>query len=116
MKDKPTRAADYGPEHLEHVTATCLHVATLLGDLADDLVVVGGLVPALLLARVGVPRPADRHVGTADLDVGLSLGLLGTTRYQEVARPDSAGPASVRTSTWPGSRRSSGGRPSAPLA
>ena len=59
---KPTTAAGYTPAHLQHVRATCLQLASILGDLLDELVVVGGLVPALLIdaANAGV----EAHVGT----------------------------------------------------
>ena len=43
MADKPKRASEYKSEHLELVRETCLYVATTLGDLMDELVVVGGL-------------------------------------------------------------------------
>lgn len=49
--DKPTTAAGYRREHVELVRATCLYVATKLGDLSDDVVVIGGLVPSLLIAQ-----------------------------------------------------------------
>ena len=42
MADKPTTAAGYRPEHVALVRSTCLYVATKLGDLMDDLVVIGG--------------------------------------------------------------------------
>lgn len=44
MADKPRRAADYKSEQVELVRATCLYVATKLGSMMDDIVVVGGLV------------------------------------------------------------------------
>ncbi len=44
MPDKPTTAAGYRGEHVELVRATCLYVATKLGDLSDDVVIIGGLV------------------------------------------------------------------------
>ena len=49
MPEKPSFASDYKREDLELVRQTCLYVATKLGDLLDDLVVVGGLVPSLLI-------------------------------------------------------------------
>ena len=49
MADKPTIAAGYKSEQLELVRATCLYVATKLGDIMDELVVIGGLVPSLLV-------------------------------------------------------------------
>jgi hypothetical protein len=64
--------------------ATCLYVATKLGDLMDDLVVVGGLVPSLLVDQADLPEGTTAHVGTMDLDVGLTLGLLHEGRYREL--------------------------------
>lgn len=49
MNDKPTRATGYDPRFRDQVHATCLYVATKLGDLIDDTVIVGGLVPSLLV-------------------------------------------------------------------
>lgn len=80
---KPTTAAGYTPAHLKEVRATCLQLASILGDLLDELVVVGGLVPSLLIdaARSG----AEPHVGTMDLDLGLELALLRSERYHALA-------------------------------
>lgn len=60
----------------------CLYVATILGDLIDEVVVIGGLVPYLIIDQVGASEP---HVGTRDLDLGLSLALLDDARYREVS-------------------------------
>lgn len=57
-------------------------MATKLGDLMDELVVVGGLVPSLLIPADRLPTGADAHVGTMDLDVGLTLTLLDEGRYK----------------------------------
>jgi len=83
MPDKPSFASEYRKEHAELVRQTCLYVATKLGDLIDELVVVGGLVPSLLIPEESVPRGEDIHVGTMDLDLGLSLALLDAQRYEE---------------------------------
>jgi hypothetical protein len=80
---KPTTATGYAPEQLEQVRATCLHLASVLGDLLDDLIVVGGLVPSLLIDASDAGGEA--HVGTMDLDLGLELGLLGSGRYHTLA-------------------------------
>ncbi len=84
MTDKPSFAAQYRKEQAELVRQTCLYVATRLGDLLDELVVVGGLVPSLLIPEESVPRGEDMHVGTMDLDLGLSLALLDAERYEEL--------------------------------
>ena len=82
MADKPRRASEYGSEHVALVWSTCLYVATKLGDIMDDVVVVGGLVPSLLIDQGALPEGAPAHVGTMDLDVGLKLALLDEGRYR----------------------------------
>jgi len=84
MPDKPSFADGYRSEQVHLVRATCLYVATKLGDLMDDLVVVGGLVPSLLIGPSGLVRGIDPHVGTMDLDVGLAVALLDQGRYRTI--------------------------------
>jgi hypothetical protein len=84
MPEKPSFASDYKREDVELVRQTCLYVATKLGDLLDDLVVVGGLVPSLLIPDESLPAGEDVHIGTMDLDLGLSLALLDTKRYEDL--------------------------------
>ncbi len=81
---KPTTRDGYLPEQVAQVRATCLYVATFLGDLRDDLVVIGGLVPSLIVDQAVLPEGADAHVGTMDLDVGLTVALLDEGRYREL--------------------------------
>ena len=82
MSAKPTTAAGYKIEQAKLVRATCLYVATKLGDIMDELVVIGGLVPSLLIDQDALPDGTDAHVGTMDLDVGLTLALLDEGRYR----------------------------------
>lgn len=56
MPDKPTIAAGYAPDQIARVKATCLYLATKLGDLMPELVVVGGLVPSLLIDQQNLPE------------------------------------------------------------
>jgi hypothetical protein len=51
----------------------------------DDLVVVGGLVPSLLIPPAALPTGTDPHVGTMDLDLGLDLAILDDQRYEGIA-------------------------------
>src|SRR5213076_3386272 len=85
MPEKPTTASGYAPSQVAWVKSTCLYLATKLGDLMDELVVVGGLVPSLLIDRETLPENVTSHVGTLDLDLGLAFALVGEARYQEVA-------------------------------
>jgi len=56
MPDKPTTAAGYKSEQVELVRATGLYVATKLGDMMDDLVIIGGLVPSLIVDQAALPE------------------------------------------------------------
>ena len=76
---KPQTAEGYLPEDLARVRRAALTLATYLDDFRDDLVIVGGLVPSLLIRD-----PQEIHVGTLDLDVGLSLAVLDDSRYAEL--------------------------------
>ena len=46
------------------------------------MVVIGGLVPSLLIEQDDLSDGVDAHVGTMDLDVGLTIALLGEGRYR----------------------------------
>jgi len=84
MPEKPTTAAGYPPGQLQRVRATCLYAATKLGDLTEDVVVVGGLVPSLLVGQQQLPAGASPYVGTMDLDLGLAFALIAEQRYQAI--------------------------------
>ena len=74
MTGKPSTIQGYGGDSLARVRSTCLYVATRLGDLLDDIVVVGGLVPSLLVDQEEPVPGVEAHAGTLDLDMGLALG------------------------------------------
>lgn len=105
--DKPKFAGCYVPTAVERVRMVLLFIASKLGDLMDDIVVVGGLVPYLLVDQQGLPGPR-RHVGTMDLDLGLSLAVLDDERYREVSsrlraegfRPEEKLDGGIRRQTW----------------
>jgi hypothetical protein len=82
MTKKPTTAEGYDSQMAVEARRMCLYLATILGDLIDEVVVVGGLVPYLIINQAGAQ---ERHVGTRDLDLGLSLALLDDERYREVS-------------------------------
>lgn len=92
MNAKPSTAAGYNPHQLDLVHSVCLYISTIIGDYLEDLVIVGGLVPSLIIPQEPPPEGADRHVGTQDLDIGFSFGVLSSERYREiVARLRGAG-------------------------
>lgn len=79
---KPTTHDGYDKAFNLKVRAACLHLLTFVGDLKDELVIVGGLVPTLLTQNQPV---AEAHVGTMDLDVGLSVAVLNDERYEALS-------------------------------
>ena len=87
-------ALEMGPdgEITQKVSPTTVHallqleIATRLNDFKDDLCIVGGLVPSLLIDMATLPSGAEAHIGTNDLDLGLSVGLLNEQRYEEIAK------------------------------
>ncbi len=84
MADRPRRIEDYRPEETARVRQVCLSLASVLGDLVDDIVIVGGLVPTLLIPEHSPESSLGAHSGTVDLDVGMSVGILDEERYQEI--------------------------------
>ena len=86
MPDKPRHADGYPPRGRELAQSASLYLATRLGDLLDDLVIVGGIVPSLIIPQEFHDSSREPHVGTADLDLGLSLALLEGSRYQKLCQ------------------------------
>lgn len=90
MHDKPSTQDGYLPNVAQQARATGLYLATKLGDMLDDVVIIGGLVPSLLIEQSHAE--VVPHVGTMDLDLGLALALLDDERYEDlVARLREAG-------------------------
>lgn len=84
--DKPRHRSGYTAEETEQVKAVCLTVAVTLGAYLDDVCIVGGLVPPLLIDTVRADGGGDDlHPGTNDLDIGLALALLDDERYAEIS-------------------------------
>jgi hypothetical protein len=86
--DKPRHHSGYQREETALVEAACLTVAVTLGALMDQLCIVGGLAPSLLIDRQADADPSGEagHAGTNDLDVGLAVALLDEQQYSEISR------------------------------
>ena len=110
MISKPSTADGYDYEQLGLVRSTCLYIATKLGDLLDEIVVVGGLVPDLLIDKADLPSGLEPHAGTMDLDMGVALAMLNHERYRELSmrlrdagfKPDLNVHGRMRLQTWTG--------------
>ena len=84
MAFKPATGDEYGSEDLAMVRQVCLYLATKLGDILEDIAVVGGLAPSLLVDQDTLLPSLEPHAGTKDLDLALALPILSTERYQEL--------------------------------
>ena len=90
MVNKPSSHLEYSEEDITSVRRCCLYLATKLGDLSDDIVIVGGLVPSLLIEQAILAEgtesysPFATHAGTRDLDLGLALSILDRNKYTEL--------------------------------
>lgn len=84
--DDLATATRYTPEGLLRIRTACLTVAGVLGDLMEEeITIVGGLVPSLVINQENLPEGADLHPGTMDLDPALQLAVLEGSGYKEMS-------------------------------
>ena len=83
---KPRHRSGYSREETLQVESLCLTLVATLGAYLDDLCIVGGIVPSLLIDRDSSEERSeeDLHPGTNDLDVGLAVAILDEERYAEL--------------------------------
>jgi hypothetical protein len=92
---KPRTRDGYTPEDLANVISACLTFAVTVGAHMEELCIVGGLVPSLLIDNKlgdnrGPAHPGTNdldivHPGTNDLDVGLAVAVLNDNAYQAIS-------------------------------
>jgi hypothetical protein len=70
---------DYDALQVQAARSTMLELARLLGEYRDDMVVVGGWVPALL-----IPQGTSPHVGSLDIDLALNHKTLQDPGYNTI--------------------------------
>lgn len=90
--DKPSTYFEYSEDDLLVVRRACLYLANVLGGLKDDIVIIGGLVPSLLMEEGHLSEESEAdsllggtHPGTRDLDVGLAIAVLEEEKYTELS-------------------------------
>ncbi|MFT3879225.1 MAG: hypothetical protein QM703_06145 [Gemmatales bacterium] len=71
---------------VELVKRTLLYIATKLGDLRDEVVIVGGLVPNLIVPQSPSQPGKSVHIGTLDVDIGLAVAILDEQKYHELCQ------------------------------
>ncbi len=84
--DERKTTLDYTPETYDRVHQAMLHVATVLGDWMEQVTLIGGIVPSLLVPAGGLPKGVEAHPGTADLDLALQLSVLTDDGYAAISQ------------------------------
>lgn len=72
---------DYDVSLVEAARSVMLELVRLLGEYHDDIVLVGGWVPVLL-----IPQDKRRHVGSIDVDLALNHRTLQDPGYKTICR------------------------------
>lgn len=85
IADDLATIASYTPEAQELIRTACLTVAGVLGDCMEDITVIGGLVPSLIVDQARLPEGAYPHPGTLDLDLALQLAVLEAEGYKTIS-------------------------------
>ncbi len=75
------RRRDYTEDAVNAARSVLLEIAHLLGEYREDMVIVGGWVPDLILPAQGV-----EHIGSIDVDVALNHRRLTEVGYQSIAK------------------------------
>jgi hypothetical protein len=70
---------DYGADAVTAAKSVMLELARLLGEYRDDIVIIGGWVPELLIAQEGEP-----HIGSTDVDLALNHLKLQAAGYRSI--------------------------------
>jgi hypothetical protein len=84
MESKPSTIEGYKSDQVELVLMTCRYISTILGDFMNEVVIVGGLVPSLIIDQSNLPEGVEPHAGTIDIDIGLSLAIYDEQLYQNI--------------------------------
>lgn len=71
--------SDYGTEAVEAARSVMLELVRLLGEYHDDIVLIGGWVPELL-----IPAGAPPHVGSIDVDLALDHRAIQEPGYRTI--------------------------------
>jgi hypothetical protein len=106
--DQRRTVFDYAPETYERVQQALLHISTVLGDWMEQITLIGGIVPSLLVPPSQLPVGAEAHPGTSDLDLALQLKVLTAEGYASISellrqagyRPVEKEEDKIRRQTW----------------
>jgi predicted nucleotidyltransferase len=79
------KQSDYTKSEIQACFSVLLEIMTVLGEFRDNIVIVGGNVPSLLL-----PLAEEKHSGTLDIDLALDSNHISDDTYKTITKTLSA--------------------------
>jgi len=73
------RQSDYREAEVQACFSVLLEVMTVLGEFRENVVIVGGSVPSLL-----IPSAKEKHLGTLDIDLALDFKHISDDTYKTI--------------------------------
>lgn len=73
--------SQYGEREVNACKAVLLELAHLLGEIKDEMVIIGGWTPTFLL-----PQSNEPHVGSLDIDVALNFSMIPDDTYLTILK------------------------------
>jgi len=75
------KKSDYGQPDVQACFSVLVEIITILGEFRDNIVLVGGNVPPLL-----IPDAKERHPGSLDVDIALDFKNISSTAYKTIVK------------------------------
>jgi len=73
--------SQYGEREVKACKAVLLELVHLLGEIKDEMVIIGGWTPTFLF-----PESDDPHIGSLDIDVALDFSKITDDTYQTILK------------------------------
>ena len=73
------KQSDYGEAEVQACLSVLLEVMTVLGEFRENVVIVGGSAPSLL-----IPSAKEKHPGTLDIDLALDFKYISDDTYKTI--------------------------------
>jgi hypothetical protein len=75
------RKSDYGQPEVQACFSVIVEMITILGEYRDNIVLVGGNVPPLL-----IPSAKEKHPGSLDVDLALDFRNISSIAYKTIVK------------------------------
>ncbi len=73
--------SQYGEREVNACKAVLIELVHLLGEIKDEIVIIGGWTPTFLL-----PQSEEPHIGSLDIDVALNFSKIPDDTYQTILK------------------------------